>query len=164
MQTLIAVIALAGSIASNNIPDRPRWQTDYFEARSKAIDGGKPLAVFIGSSKTDWTVDTKVNEWMRDKYVCVFIDTDTTPGKSLAGQFAVDRKGLIISDRSGNSQQFHHNGDVQRDDLVKALQRYADPNRVFRSTESLAQLSPPPAPTYPTYAPTYTPTYRLSGG
>ncbi len=170
MQTLIAVIALAGSIATNNIPDkRPRWQTDYFEARSRAIDGGKPLAVFIGSSKTDWnkgvrdSMDAKVNEWLSDKYVCVFVDTDTSNGKALADQFAVAKKGLVISDRSGNSQQFHHSGDVQRDELLKVLKRYADPTRAFHATETLAQVSPPPAPAAPTYSP-YAPAIRLSGG
>jgi hypothetical protein len=169
MQTLIAVIALAGSIASGNIPDRPRWQSDYFEARSRAIEVKRPLAVFIGSNKTDWqlaardSADPQVSRCLGNQYVCVFVDTDTTAGKKLAADFAVNGKGLVISDRSGNSQQFHHSGEVSRDDLIKALERYADPDRAFRATESLAQLSPPPDP--PAHNPhSYAPAIRLSGG
>lgn len=171
MQSLIAVIALAGGIASGNIPERPRWQSDYFDARSRAMEAKLPLAVFIGSNKSDWqngvreSVDPKISQALRDQYVCVFVDTDTAAGRKLAADFAVNGKGLIISDRSGNSQQFHHSGDVSRDNLIKALQRYADPNRTFRTTETLAQISPPPAPPAPAYNPySYAPAIRLSGG
>jgi hypothetical protein len=124
--------------------------------------------VFVGSGKADSgkgvrdSLDPKVSQWLREKYVCVFVDSDTAAGKKLAADFAVNGKGLIISDRSGNSQQFHHSGDLSRDNLVKALERYADPNRSFRATESLAQLSPPPnAPPYKPYS--YAPAIRLSG-
>lgn len=164
MQTLLAAITMAGSIAANNIPDHPRWQQDYFEARAIAYDTKKPLAVFLGSGKSGMlqALDPKVNEWLREKYVSVFIDTDTEAGQKLARSFAVQSKGLVISDRSGDSQQFHHSGPVSREDLLKALQRYSDPNRVFRATETLAQLSPPPPPpVVPNYS--YAP-IRLSGG
>jgi hypothetical protein len=165
MQTFLAVFALAGGIASGNIPAQPKWQADYFDARARAIDDKRPLAVFIGSAKNDWpkgvrdATDLRVAQLLREQYVCVLVDTDTASGKQLANQFAVSGKGLVISDRSGNSQQFHHSGDVSRDDLVKALQRYSDTNRPFRATETLAQLSPPPTPAY-----SYSPTFRLSGG
>lgn len=167
MQALIVVIALAGNIAGN-IPERPTWQSDYFRAQTRAIEAKRPLIVFIGSSKQDWSkgvresIDPKINAFLRDKYVCVFVDTDTVAGREMAANFAVNGKGLVISDRSGNSQQFHHSGDVQKEDLIKALQRYSDSDRAFVRTESLAQLSPPPAPVYP--ANSYAPTFRLSGG
>jgi hypothetical protein len=129
MQTLIAVIA--GQ--HHRLKQHPRPETtlavDYYEARSRAIDGGKPLAVFIGSGKTDWSKeardsnDAKINEWLH-KYICVFIDTDSS-GKALAGQFAVAKK-VCHQHRTGNSQQFYHSGDVERDDLLKVLKRYAD--------------------------------------
>jgi len=41
--------------------------------------------------------------------------------------------------------------------IDRALQRYVDPQRSFRTTETVAQLNPPPVRTYQ-------PTYRLSGG
>lgn len=167
MQTLMAIIALANGIASGNIPERPRWQSNYFDARAQAISSVRPLAVFIGSGKTDWqkgvrdSSDVKVSQLLREKYVFVFVDTDSESGQKVAAEFGIKAKGLIISDRGVNAQQFFHSGDVTASDLAKALARYADPNRAFRSTETLAQLNPPPAPAY---APSYAPTFRLSGG
>jgi hypothetical protein len=167
MQTCIVIIALAGSIASNNIPEKPKWQTDYFEARSLALKGSKPLAVFLGNGANGWEkvcrdgVDPKVVQLLQATYVCVFIDTNDPKGKTLAAQFDVTGKGLVISDRSGNSQQFHHNGDLTRADLSKALERYGDPTRRFVSTETVAQLNPPPAPAYQQNL--YGPAIRLSG-
>jgi hypothetical protein len=178
MQTLYVVVALAGSVAGN-IPERPNWKTDYFEAR--ASSAGKPLAVFLASGRNGWEkvvrdgLDPNAARLLKEKYTCVFVDTDSRSGADLASAFAVNGRGLIISDRTGDSQQFHHSGELSAADLRKALERYSDPGRRFVATETLAQINPPPAPTYqyqpqiqnyqPQYQnPYYAPAIRLSGG
>ncbi len=156
----IAIVALAGSLASANIPEPPKWEKSYFEARTWAAERHKPLAVFIGSGVSGWekvskegSFDAKVYQLLKDKYVCVYIDSDTETGKSLAKDFAVGGKGLVISDKTGNTQAFHHSGDLSKELLVKAVERYADAPDA-KSTESVVALAPPPAPVkYQSYCP-----------
>jgi hypothetical protein len=150
MQTVMALIALAGSVASANIPAKPQWQSDYRQAGIMAADARKPLAVFVGHGVSGWekvskdgNFDPKVNELLNDKYVCLYIDTNTASGRKLATDFDVAGKGLIISDKTGNTQAFYHSGDLSKDVLAKALERYAEPTRVAQSTETVAQLTPP---------------------
>jgi len=168
MSSFIAIVALAGSLASANIPEQPKWEKSYFEARTWAAERQKPLAVFIGSGVSGWEkvskdgqFDAKVFQLLKDKYVCVYVDTDTETGKKLAQVFAVDRKGLVISDKTGNTQAFHHSGDLSKDMLAKAVERYADVAQA-NSTESVATLAPPPVikyqstcPSCPNYVPGY---------
>ena len=152
MTSWFAIVALAGSLASANIPEQPKWEKSYFEARTWAMEREKPLAVFIGSGVSGWekvskdgAFDAKVYQLLKDKYVCVYIDTDKEEGKELAKQFAVDAKGLVISDKSGNTQAFYHSGDLSNSVLAKAVERYADVSEA-KSTETVATLEPPPAP------------------
>lgn len=168
MSSWIVMVALAGSLASANIPEQPKWEKSYSEARTWAIEHQKPLAVFIGSGVSGWEkvskdgFDPKVNQLLKDKYVCVYIDTDTAAGKDWAKAFAVDAKGLVISDKAGNTQAFHHNGDLSKDLLAKAVEKYADVN-VAQATETVTTLNPPaPAiryqstcPSCPNYVPGY---------
>jgi hypothetical protein len=152
MHTMIAIVALAGSLASANIPEQPKWEKSYFDARTWAMERQKPLAVFIGSGVSGWEkvakeggFDPKVYQLLKDKYVCVYIDIDTETGKALAKQFAVDKKGLVISDKAGTTQAFHHSGDLSKELLAKAVERYSEVN-VAQSTESVTTLAPPTAP------------------
>lgn len=181
MQILLTIVFLTGNVVSANIPGRLTWETDYLQARSRAIEDDKPLAVFLARGQNNWKmvardgVDQKVAQLLGDRYVCIFIDVDDAKGKKLASTFQVAAKGLVISDRSGNSQQFHHSGEMSSADLLKALERYSDRNRPFNETESIAQLTPPAPQTFPQYqsvpqyqyAPPqyqYAPAIRLSGG
>jgi hypothetical protein len=167
------MVALAGSLASANIPQQPKWEKSYFEARTWAVEKQKPLAVFIGSGVSGWEqvskdgFDPKVYQLLKDKYVCVYVDTNTDAGKSLAKAFAVDAKGLVISDKTGNTQAFHHNGDLSKDLLAKAVEKYSEV-AVAASTESVATLAPAPVviaaptiqyqstcPSCPNYVPGY---------
>ena len=152
MQTVVTIIALAGSIVSANIPEKPQWRSNYREACLLASESKKPIAVFIGNGATGFEkvskdgFDNKVFQLLREKYVCVSIDTSTPTGKSLAQQFAVKETGLVISDQSGKIQAFHHVGDLKKEQLVKALERYADPKHEVLSTESIAQVDPAAQP------------------
>lgn len=159
MSTLIAVIALAGSTIGN-IPAQPEWKNDYREARQLALEGKKPLAVFIGSGALGG-FDPKVAQLLKDKYVCVYVNTDTAAGKNLAKQFEVDDKGLVISDKTGSVEAFHHSGDLSKDLIEKALVRYAD-KADAQTTESVVHLAPKPAvqyqstcPNCPNYVPSF---------
>jgi hypothetical protein len=159
---VFAILALAGSLASANIPAQPKWSKDYREARQAAISAKKPLAVFIGSGSAGWEqvgkFDPKVYQTLKEKYVCVYVNTDTTAGKNLAKAFDVNGKGLVISDKAGTTQAFYHNGELNGELLQKALVRYSDTD-VAQGTESVSALVPPPQPiqyrNYPTFVPSF---------
>jgi hypothetical protein len=153
MQTLLAIIAITGSVASANIPERPQWQPSYRDAYNSARENGKPLAVFVGTgfAAMDNGFDAKVHLLLKQKYVCVYIDTTTEMGQNLAKSFAVSGKGLVISDKSGRTQAFHHSGELSKELLVKALERYAD--KEVGSTESAAHFQPKPAVQINSYCP-----------
>jgi hypothetical protein len=151
MNVLGLMVALTGSFAAANIPEQPQWLQSYGEARSWAAERQKPLAVFIGSGVSGWekvskdgNFDPKVYQLLKEKYACVYIDTDTETGKALAKRFEVEGKGLVISDKTGNTQAFHHSGDLGPDLVAKALVRYSNVD-LAAATEGTAELESPPA-------------------
>lgn len=125
-------------------PSDLSWSTDYPSARQQSEAAGKPVAVFIGSGANGWQklsrgseVGAELRQFMAANYVCVYIDTATETGKSLATAFEVpDGLGIVISDRSGALQAFRHEGDLAQQDLDRYLRRFADPSLVIRTTES----------------------------
>jgi hypothetical protein len=151
MQTWIAVALLGGGVSAN-IPDLPAWQNDYGVARTRAGEIHKPLAVFIGTGKEGWSkvaregdFDPQVSRLLAQHYVCVYVDKQTDAGKELAEAFEVPAaSGLVISDRTGGVEAFHHSGALSRTDLAKALEKYSDPDRQVRTTESQAKVQPAP--------------------
>jgi hypothetical protein len=155
MQTWIAFALLGGGV-SVNIPDLPNWQNDYGLARARAGENHKPLAVFIGSGKEGWSkvaregdLDPQVSRLLAQHYVCVYVDKQTDAGKELADAFEVPAAtGLVISDRSGGVEAFHHNGALSRTDLAKALEKYSDPDRQVKTTESQVSVQAAVEPRY----------------
>jgi hypothetical protein len=129
--TTLAVLALAGGIGSGVLPSTPSWQTDYAQAMARASEERKPMAVFIGHGAETFTqmlADGKIPadaaKLLRDKYVCMYLDTGTAGGKDLAGRFEIS-EGLIISGPGGNLQAYRHNGAVTGTELTTQLTRYA---------------------------------------
>ncbi|HKB02956.1 MAG TPA: hypothetical protein VKD90_12095 [Gemmataceae bacterium] len=175
MHTFMAVIALTTGLTTSNIQSNPAWLTDYGAARERVTAVGKPMAVFVASGQDGWTkvvrdgaLSPDARKLLIEKYVCLYVNTETTAGRSLAGAFQVAR-GLVISDRAGTSQAYSLSGDLTGTELVQALERYAD--RDIRTTETIVREAPAtvrPAvsyqvqPTYyaPQYAPQYVPQYR----
>jgi hypothetical protein len=169
MNALIAVIALTGNLAaSTNLPSKwtPTWQNDYRQAKLQAKEVGKPLAVFVGSGKTGWEMvaregmDEKAVSLLSSKYVCLYVDVSTEHGQKLAASFSLKDKGLVISDRIGDTQAFYHNGDLAQGELAKTLEKYADPAHVALTTDTLVAAPAPqpvPAPHYYQAAPYYQP-------
>jgi hypothetical protein len=183
MYTLMALVALTTSVSTANLSQQPTWLADYGTAQARVTAAGKPMAVFVGQGHDGWSkvvrdgaLDPELNKLLADKYVCLYVDTDTAAGRKLAGAFQVARRGLVISDRAGTSQAFSLSGDLTRAELGRALVKYADSAeaQVTETVVRQAPLSVQPAPaaypsrpvySQPTYAPSYyAPQYRVVPG
>ena len=82
----------------------------------------------------------EVLELLRSEYVAVHVDTSRAAGKSWATRFEVpDGVGLVISDRGGDLQAFHHAGQLAGADLSRYLRRYAVGGHTVTTTESVAR-------------------------
>ena len=121
-----------------------RWQADYFTACGKGRTAGKPLAVFFGPGADGWGKLTRegglsdeVIELLRSDYVAVHVDTSRATGKTWASRFEVpDGVGLVISDRGGDLQAFHHAGQLAGAELARYLRRYAATAHTVTTTET----------------------------
>jgi len=174
MYTLMAVVALTTSVSTATLSQTPTWQIDYAAARARAAVVGKPMAVFVGSGQDGWgsvvrdgSMDRAVNRLLAEKFVCLYVDTTTAAGRSLAGAFEVAGRGLVISDRKGTSQAYSLSGDLTKAELVRALEKYADAGEA-QATETVVREAPAAArpvsvvsPAQPVYAPQYVPQYRV---
>ncbi|MCI0462986.1 MAG: hypothetical protein L0Z62_39065 [Gemmataceae bacterium] len=179
MYATLVLVALSGFSMPALVMETPAWLTDYREARQRGKEGGKPLAVFIGSGRSGWEQVSRAgklgNEAQRvlaSHYVCVYVDSTQPAGQRLAKAFEVpDGLGLVISDFSGEIQAFHHRGDLADQDLNRYLRRYTDARRAVQMTETnpVRQVSyypaeVPAAPGYSTsWAPSSSPRY-FGGG
>jgi hypothetical protein len=175
MYTYMAVVALAASVSSANLSRNPTWLDDYGTAQKHVASVKKPMAVFVGNGKEGWGnvvrdggLDPAVNKLLAEKYVCVYVNTDTAEGRALAGKFEVASRGLIISDRKGTTQAYSLSGALTRAEIVETLTKYADQNDEARTTETVVREAPPARPAYAPqyYVPQYypTPAYRIGGG
>ena len=184
---MMAAAALAAGISPATLSSEPAWLNDYTVAQSRVAAVKKPMAVFVGSGKDGWgkvvrdgSLDPELKRALAHQFVCVYVDTDTAAGRSLAGAFEVASKGLIISDRAGISQAYSLSGDLTRDELSRTLAKYAEPDREVRTTDTVVREAPvvarpvvfqQPVVTYqvapqPMYLPQYrpAPAYLPSGG
>jgi len=173
--TMMAAATLAAGLSPSTLSPEPTWLNDYATAQTRVAAVRKPMAVFVGSGKDGWgkvvrdgALDPELKKTLAQKFVCVYVDTDTTAGRSLAGAFEVASKGLIISDRVGTSQAFSLSGDLTKDELSRTLAKYGEPDREVRSTESVVREAPvvtrpvvqPVVQYAPVYVPQYAPQYR----
>jgi hypothetical protein len=144
MYTSILLLALSGATPAMTTADGPSWQQDYSAARRRAAREKKPLAVFLAPGKGSWDkigrdggLGEEARRLLAQNYVCVHVDTGKTEGQRLAEAFEMpEGLGIVVSDRTGDLQAFRHEGDLANRDLARYLQRYADPDRVVRATES----------------------------
>ncbi len=158
MFNIMAVVALTTGLSAAYVPQAPSWLDDYATAQRTVRSAHKPMAVFVGSGKEGWTrvvqdgaVDSAVTRLLAQKYVCVYVDTDTASGRALAGAFQVANRALIISDASGSSQAYSLSGTLTRAELGDALAKYADPERPSSVTETIVREAPPAPPAAPVY-------------
>jgi hypothetical protein len=144
MYTSLFLAALFGLNLSNDAADGPFWLKDYPVAQQQAASKRKPIAVFIGSGKTGFLrlakedeLNPNVRSLLTEKYICVYVDTQIADGRQLAADFNMSSGlGLVISDRTGKVQAFRHEGNLAARMLEQYLERYADPDRIVRTTET----------------------------
>lgn len=128
--TTFATVALSAVLSTAAI-ETPNWQSDYSKALTAAATQQKPVAVFIGSGEggfakvTGGQLPADAGQVLAKSYVCVYVDTDTTAGKTLAGQFELTN-GLVISSKGGNVQALRHTGTVAPADLTGYLTKYSE--------------------------------------
>jgi hypothetical protein len=128
--TTLAVLALAGSLTTGASPS-PGWQPDYAQALTAASEQRKPIAVFIGQGSdkvkqmlSDGRIPSESARLLRDNYVSVFLDTETSTGRELSAKFELS-EGLVISGPGGTHQALRHSGILTGSDLTRQLEKFA---------------------------------------
>jgi len=125
------------------LPDGPAWLTSYSAALDAGLKSKKPVAVFVGSGpkgqggllrEGQFTQETL--RMLADKYVCVYLDRSQASNEQLIRELAITKTGLVISDRTGSFQAFHHDGTVGQADLATHLQHFAEPGLTVSRTVS----------------------------
>lgn len=164
MHTMMALLALAAGTSVGRLSGEPAWLTDYAQAMKHVATAQKPMAVFVGNGPDGWAkvvsdgLDPAAKKLLAEKFVCVYADTDTAAGKSLAGAFEVS-KGLIISDRTGERQAYRLSGTLTQAELSRTLEKYRAAKDI-QTTETVVRGAP--AASYPQYQPY--PQYQLAPG
>ena len=148
MTTTFAAVALSAVLSSGAVVV-PAWQTDYSKAVASAAAEHKPIAVFIGKGDSGYSklvggeIPTEAGQLLAKSYVCIYVDTDTAAGKSLAGQFDIS-KGLVISCKGGDVQALRHSGAVTPSNLTGYLAKYSDA-KTIATTETASETVLVPA-------------------
>lgn len=168
MFTYMAVVALSAGISTANLSQNPQWM-EYGQAQQRVAVLKKPIAVFVGTGKEGWgsvvrdgAIDPAVKKLLAEKFVCVYVDTQTPAGKALADTFEVAARGLIISDRAGVRQAYSLSGTLTKVELAQTLEKYSDAKVDVRTTETVVREAPPRRIQYvPQYQ--LPPGYRIGG-
>lgn len=147
MFSTFATLALLASGAT----ETPSFQTDYTKALQTAAAQQKPVAVFIGKGAAGYAklvggaIPADANQLLAKNYVCVYVNTDTEAGKTLASQFDIS-KGLVISGKGGDVQALRYSGSVTPLELTGYLGKYRNASAVT-TTETAAEPAAAPAAT-----------------
>ncbi|HJZ60102.1 MAG TPA: hypothetical protein VKE74_34490 [Gemmataceae bacterium] len=149
--TTFTALALSGLMAVGNEALVPSWQSDYRTAMQAALAQQKPMAVFIGRGEagfdrlvSDGKISAESGKLLATDYVCVYVDTSTPAGQTLAGQFQIN-EGLVISTPGGQIQALRHTGAVSPAELSSYLTKYNHPTNVV-STEYRGVVAQPVVP------------------
>ena len=117
-------------------------EPNYNKAQAVSAAQKKPLALIFGSGPQGWSqiatdgkLDAAAMKLLAENYVCLYADTGSSAGKALAAMFDIERnQGVVLSDRTGNVQAFHHDGQLGEAELAKQLQHFAAPDLDVRTT------------------------------
>jgi hypothetical protein len=133
MYATMAIVALTAGMTSGKLTPNPVWLDDYRAAQTRVTEAQKPMIVFVANGKTGWenvlrdgTLSPTATKLLAEKFVCVYANTNTSRGRNLADALQVGDKGLVISDKTGLSQAYSLAGDLTGNELVRALETYAD--------------------------------------
>jgi hypothetical protein len=150
MYTSLAILALAGFLVAPTPTPKPDlvWWRDYQIAQERGVKEGKPLAVFVGGGQGGYHAlarEGELNDTIKDvlaeSYVCVYLDTNSASQTELIKSLAVTKgKGLVLSDRTGNVQAYHHDGTLTEAELANQLQHFADPAVEIHTTVTNADV------------------------
>ena len=176
MYTSLVLLAMMGPGATPTASEALKWQESYGAAMQEGKRLGKPVAVFIGRGKKGWrqvcrdgTLSVAAEKRLAGRYVCVYVDADTTTGAELARAFRMTR-GLVLSTKDGGDQAFRHAGTLATKEMERTLAKYASGMSVAQ-TETLERervsfsYSPGSNTTgQPVVAPTFVPNYAGFGG
>jgi hypothetical protein len=170
MYTSIVLVAMLGPGAAPypKALESLSWQESYSGARQVGRQQKKPLAVFIGAGRDGWrkvcrgqTLPAVVRDLLTANYVCLYIDTQTEPGKRLAEEFEmVAGPGLVLSSPDGEDQVFRHAGPLSATHLQQSLRKHSGQQAVSHSYV-VSRASTPVRAARTSAAPTYAaPAYR----
>lgn len=144
MYTSLVLVALTGTFIEGDAASgaSPTWYGDYAIARKEGAEAHKPLAVFVGKGEAGYgsvaykgKLPKEVLKLLEDRYICVYLDTNTPSGQKAAASFKLAGPGFVLSDGTGESQAFHHKGEIPLRDMKRYLKKYADPEREVTQTE-----------------------------
>ncbi|MSQ93926.1 MAG: hypothetical protein EXR98_05140 [Gemmataceae bacterium] len=132
--------AFAGPVSAQDLA----WKNSYLEARDHGQKVKKPLAVFVGAGAAgfqqivqDGAFSSDIRKILAAEYTLVYLDADRADHKRLIGELGISsRKGLVLSDRAGDTQAFFHDGTLSEAELTSQLRHYADPALIVRSTST----------------------------
>ena len=147
MHTSVLWLVLAAAAPSGD--RKPEWLTSYGQAQKQGQTSSKPLAVFLAPGKDGWQqlvregkLSKESLEQLADGYVCVHLDTTTDNGKKYAKAFEMSSGlGVVLSDRSGDTQAYRHEGSLDGSALTSALTTYSG-KTVLRTSYYPAEGSP----------------------
>ena len=142
MYTSLLAVALAPVLAGQNAP---AWLNSYSAGTEAGQKVRKPVAVFVGSGSQGHAALVKEGHFSAEalgllsrNYVCVYLDRSKPANQQLVRDLSIGQAGLVISDRSGDYQAFHHDGAISQADLTVRLQQFGNPDLVISNTVSNA--------------------------
>ncbi|MCI0681509.1 MAG: hypothetical protein L0Y71_05350 [Gemmataceae bacterium] len=128
--TLGLLLAFGGDAA-------PAWQTNYSAALEAGQRQNRPVAVFVGAGPAGRaSLVAETQRLLATRYVCVYLDRGLAANQRLVRDLGITATGLVISDRTGSVQAFHHDGTLAESELSQQLRRFANPNLVVETTIS----------------------------
>ncbi len=171
MHTSVGFLAFASFLsgfswdtAQSEIP----WKATYQEGRSHGQKVKKPLAVIVGAGKTgyqkliqDGSLTSDVRKILANEYIPVYLDSEKAENKRLIADLGITLgKGIVLSNREGNTQAFFHDGTISEGDLTRQLKHFADPTLVVQTTVTLSTYQ---SSFYPSLGSSRTSYYPYSG-
>ena len=148
ISTTLATVALSAVLSTGAVA-LPNWQPSYSKALVAAVAEQKPIVVFIGKGDSGYSkviggeMSIEAGQLLAKSYVCVYVDTDTAAGKSLAGQFELS-KGVVISCKGGDVQALRYTGIVSPSSLTGYLTKYSEA-KTIATTEMASEYATIPA-------------------
>lgn len=165
ISTSLALAVVAGYAAAGSLAQQPAWQPDYAVAYKTAAQQQKPLAIFIGHGAkgytqlvTDGGISAEAVKLLSQKFVCLYVDTNTATGEKLAQSFEMTA-GVVVSDRTGKVQAFRHAGAMTATELTGQLTRLAEPAPAPAPVVSASYYTPPSVSSFESMG-----YFRSSGG